>query len=220
MNKFINVWQKELIAQTKLILRTHSLFKNDFFTEHHLELITDFRYRAVITKLRCSSHALEIERGRYQNPKVPRDLRLCLTCKVVEDENHFVTKCSINQAERRHLYISCKAPHFSTLSDDEKFVYPLTNNDPQILTWFGKFVHHSFIVRNNIVLSWATVMGTSTVWSYVLMLLYWYRFYVVLISFYWHCLHKCMLRFMLFCCYIYVYICVFYAYVDAKMFNH
>ena len=147
------------------------LFKHDFFTEHHLELITYFRYRAAITKLRCSSHVLEIERGRYQKPKVPRDLRLCLTCKVVEDENHFVTKCSINQAERRHFYskISCKAPHLSTLSDDEKFVYLLTNNDPQILTWFGKFVHHSFIVRNYIVLSWATVMGTSTVWSYVSM---------------------------------------------------
>ena len=155
MNKFINVWQQELIAQTKPILRTYSLFKNDFFTEHHLELITDFRYRAAITKLRCSSHASEIERGRNQNPNVPRDLRLCFTCKVVEDENHFVTKCSINQAERRHLYskISCKAPHFSTLSDNEKFVYLLTNNDPQILTWFGKFVHHSFIVRNNIVLT-------------------------------------------------------------------
>ena len=96
MNKYINVWQQELIAQTKPILRTYSLFKNELFTEHHLELITYFRYRAAITKLRCNSHALEIERGRYQNPKVPRDLRLCLTCKVVEDENHFVTKCSIN----------------------------------------------------------------------------------------------------------------------------
>ena len=48
------------------------LFKDDFFTEHHLELITDFRYRTAITKLRCSSHALEIERGRHQNPKGPK----------------------------------------------------------------------------------------------------------------------------------------------------
>ena len=108
MNKFINVWQQDLIAQTKPLLRTqtkpllrtYSLFKNDFFTEHHLELITDFRYRAAITKLRCSSHALEIERGRYQNPKVPRDPRLCLTCKVVEDENHFVQNAaSIKRSE-------------------------------------------------------------------------------------------------------------------------
>ena len=143
--------------------KTFSLFKNDFFTEHHLALITDFIYWRAIIKLRCSSRALEIERGRYQNHKVPRDLHLCLMCKVVEDEKNFVAKCSINQAEWRLFYskiskISCKAPHFSTLSDNEKCVYLLTNNDPQILTWFGKFV-----------LSWVTVMGTWTVWSYVSM---------------------------------------------------
>ena len=123
MKKFVNMWQQELTTQTKPILRTYSLFKNDFFIEHHLESITDFRYRTAITKLRCSSHALEIERGRYQNPKVPRDLRLCLVCQVVEDEEHFVTNCSINQAERRLLYskISCKVPCFSTLSDFDNF---------------------------------------------------------------------------------------------------
>ena len=158
--------QQELTTQTKPILRRYSLFKNDFFIEHHLESITDFRYRTAITKLRCSSHALEIERGRYQNPKVPRDLRLCPVCQVVEDEEHFVTNCSINQAERRLLCSkkSCKVPRFSTLSDFDKFLYLLTNNDPQILTWFGKFVHQSFIARNKIFLLQVTVAGISTLW--------------------------------------------------------
>ena len=161
----IDVWQQELIAQTKPILRTNSLFKNDFFTERHLESVTDFRYRTAINKLRCSSCYLEIERACYQNLKVPRDLRLCLMCKVVEDENHFVTKCSINQAEWRPLYskILYKAPHFSKSSDNGQFMHLLTNNDPRILTWFGKFVHRSFIVRNNVVLSWVTIMGS---WRY------------------------------------------------------
>ena len=66
MKKFVNIWQQELTTQKKPILRTYSLFKNYFFIEHHLESITDFRYRTAITKLRCSSHALETERGRYQ----------------------------------------------------------------------------------------------------------------------------------------------------------
>ena len=154
--------------------KTYSLFKNNFFTKHHLESITDFRYWRAIIKLRCSSCALEIEHGRYQNFKVPKDLHLCLMCKVVEDEKNFVAKCRINQAKWRLFHskiskISCKAPHFSTLSDNEKCVYLLTNNDPQILTWFGNFVHQSLIVRYNIVLSWVTVMGTWTIWSYVSM---------------------------------------------------
>ena len=196
MKKFVNMWQQELTTQTKPILRTYSLFKNDFFIEHHLESITDFRYRTATTKLRCSSHALEIERRRYQNPKVPRDLRLCLVCQVVEDEEHFVTNCSINQAERRLLYskISCKVPRFSTLSNVDIFLYLLTNNDPQILTWFGKFVHQSFIARNNIFFFPKWLLRGSRryedaphfdrfSWSIVLMPLFCFMYYVKLLYF-------------------------------------
>ena len=196
MKKFVNMWQQELTTQTKLILRTYSQFKNYFFIEHHLESITDFRYRTAITKLRCISHALEIEHGRYQNPKVPRDLRLCLVCQVVEDEEHFVvTNCSINQAERRLLYskISGKVPRFPTLSDFDKLLYLLKNNDPQILTWLGKFAHQSFMARNNIFLPQVTFTGISTAWrcphfgrlswSIVLMPLFCFMYYVILLYF-------------------------------------
>ena len=113
----------------------------------------------------------------------------------IEDEEHFVTNCSINQAERRLLYskISCKVPRFSTLSDFDKFLYLLTNNDPQIPTWFGKFVHQSFIARNNIFLPQVTVTGISTAWrcphfgrfswSIVLLPLFCFMYYVILLYF-------------------------------------
>ena len=78
-----------------------------------MESITDFRYRTAITKLRCSSHALEIERGRYQNPKVPRYLRLCLVCQVVEDEEHFVT----------NYPSGAKAPVFANTVQSATFFY-------------------------------------------------------------------------------------------------
>ena len=122
MKTFDNMWQQELTTQTKPILRSYSLFKNNFFIEHRLESITDFRFRTAITKLRCSSHAQE--RGRYKNLKVPRDLRLCRVCQVVEDEEHFVTNCIINQAEQRLLYskMSCKVPRLSALSDFDKLL--------------------------------------------------------------------------------------------------
>ena len=136
------------LSTDKTYLGTYSLFKNVFFREHHLESITDFRYRTATAKLRCSSHAFEIKHWRYQTPK------------------HFVTNCSVNQTERRLLYskISCKVPCFSTLSDFEKCLYLLTNTDPQIPTYFGKFVHQSFTTRNNIFLSQVTVTGISAVW--------------------------------------------------------
>ena len=49
--------------------------------------------RKSITKLRSSSHPLEIEKGRHSNK--PRNERLCLVCNLneVETEKHFLTKC-------------------------------------------------------------------------------------------------------------------------------
>ena len=145
----------ELHELNKPILRTYSVFKSDFVLECHLNSVKDLRYRAAITKLRTSSHVLEIERGRYQKPKVPRDQRLCRICNVVEDEEHFVTSCNINHGERSLLYsiMTNKMPYFGTLSANEMFLFLIISNDPQILTWFGKFLHRSFIIRNEFLFS-------------------------------------------------------------------
>ena len=79
MQRFVDAWQ-ELRELNKPILRTYSacsVFKSDFVFECHLNSVQDLRYRVAITKLRPSSHVLEIERGRYQKPQFPRDLWLC-----------------------------------------------------------------------------------------------------------------------------------------------
>ena len=153
MQRFVDAWQEKLHELKKPILRTYSVFKSDIVLECHLNSVKDLRYRVAITKLRTSSHVLEIERGRYQKPKVPRDLRLCRTCNVAEDEDHFVTSCNINHGERSLLYsiMTNKIPYFGTPSDNEIFVFLI--NDPQILTWFGKFLHWSFIIRNKVLIS-------------------------------------------------------------------
>ena len=155
MQRFVDAWQEELHGLNKPILRTYSVFKSDFVLECHLNSVKDLRYRVAITKLCTGSHVLEIERGRYQKPKVPRDLRLCRICNVVEDEEHFVTSCNINHGERSLLYsiMTNKIPYFGTLSDNEIFLFLITSNDPQILTWFGKFLHRSFIIRNEVLIS-------------------------------------------------------------------
>ena len=41
-------------------------------------------------------------------------------------------------------------------------------------------------------------------WVTVLTLLFWYRFYVILTSFHWHCLHKCMLNVLYGFIYVYI----------------
>ena len=45
----------------------------------------------MLTKLRISAHPLYIETGRYSKPPIPKEKRLCSSCRLfIEDEKHFV----------------------------------------------------------------------------------------------------------------------------------
>ena len=50
-------------------------------------------------EMRCSSHMLEIERGRHTSPKTLVAERKCPICKGIDDEKHFVLECQINKSE-------------------------------------------------------------------------------------------------------------------------
>ena len=50
---------------------THRNFKFDFRMEPQLNLVTNYKYRNAITKLRASSHTLEVERVDIPTPKPP-----------------------------------------------------------------------------------------------------------------------------------------------------
>ena len=110
----------------------------------------DFRYRNAITKIRSSSHPLEIERGRYTKPKTPRSNRLCFKCKLIEDERHFVMNCILYEEERCMFFykVTRKEPMFSAMSTEEKFISLMSSKDAQILTWLGKFLFQIFRKRN------------------------------------------------------------------------
>ena len=101
--------------------------------------------------LRCSSHILHIEKGRYTRPRTPLHERLCYSCNCVEDELHFVTACSLNRTERIVLYdkVARKFPEFDQLADVEKFVFLFTFKDAQMLTWLGKFLYKSFRTKSS-----------------------------------------------------------------------
>ena len=118
----------------------------------HLRTSTVWQnFWSAISKLRASSHILEIERGRYTKPKVPSHLRLCKLCNIVEDEEHFVTECVINTSERLHLLERIRSiyPDVDSLDKMQMFVLLMGSADAQIQKWFGKFLYQSFIIWNN-----------------------------------------------------------------------
>ena len=90
---FINAWKLELGSGDLSRLRVYKQINPGFSTPKHLDL--PFPLRKIISKIRCSNHVLEIEKGRHPTRIVPREERLCLVCHdvAVEDESHFLLSC-------------------------------------------------------------------------------------------------------------------------------
>ena len=150
-SEFINSWKNDMDDVHKYpILRSYRLFKGTFKQEKYLSLTCEFKYISAIAQLRASSHTLAIEKGRHERPKKPIELRLCKYCNVIEDEVHFVTDCQCNVNERNILYenVNNLYPNFQSLSNNQKFIFIMQNENSTVLTWFGKFIHKSFIKRN------------------------------------------------------------------------
>ena len=105
--------------------------------------IRNFNHRRSITRLRISAHRLKIETGRYI--KLDRSERLCDKCSAgaVEDEQHFLIKCSKFNEYRNNLFqtVNCNNKNFSQPDNYQKFFWLLTNEDSDILHIMGLYLH-------------------------------------------------------------------------------
>ena len=86
------------------ILRTYKMFKTEFGSEKYLEAISECHYRIAMTKLRSSSHTLDVERDRYTKPKTNICEWLCPACKIIDDEIHFLVNCKLYDTDRTHFF--------------------------------------------------------------------------------------------------------------------
>ena len=97
--------KKEGPCQPKL--RFYKLLKSAFAYEPYLDL-PNASCRKATSRLRGSSHTLNIETGRYIDQSDQR-LRLCEFCRkylrhdITEDEAHLLTVCPLYHAERSML---------------------------------------------------------------------------------------------------------------------
>ena len=70
--KFISDWQLEINYESKHpVLKTCKIFESEFKFEPYLDLVKHPKYRITVSKLRASSHMLEIKRGRHTRPVTP-----------------------------------------------------------------------------------------------------------------------------------------------------
>ena len=109
--------------KTSSKMKTLSLLKEEPGRESYLTDITNPRHRRALSKLRLSSHTLEVERGRYTEPD--HNKRFCKFCKQqglqkVEDEHHFLLVCPMSK-ELRERFLPLEILNNCHLTDDEKF---------------------------------------------------------------------------------------------------
>ncbi len=108
---------------------------------------SNFEYRKLITKLRISDHSLLIEKGRHF--KIPREERLCLKCKIIDDEKHFLLDCSSNSNFRTSFFndLTIENENFLNLPNSEKIIYILNTSTPTQVNKLGSFIKKSLGLR-------------------------------------------------------------------------
>ena len=101
-------WKKSLDDPNLSRLQFYKKIKSEHRPEKYLD-IHEFELRKHISKLRCSDHVLEIEKGRHKKGEAYKEAkdRKCIFCKNgdVEDEEHFVFKCDTYTELRRKYRI-------------------------------------------------------------------------------------------------------------------
>ena len=131
-------------------MKTLSLLKHTPGTEAYLDIVKNTKHRKAMSRLRLSSHTLEIERGRYKkDTNTNAEGRYCTYCQslgvsIVEDEKHFLLRCPMSK-ELREKHLPMAIVNDSILNDNEKFAYILTNSDLQST---AKFIHMAFENRD------------------------------------------------------------------------
>ena len=110
-----------------------------FDLQVYLKKVTNNKFQKEITRIRTSSHKLNIENGRYQN--IERRERKCTLCNLndVEDEFHFSLICPF-YSDLRLLYIK---QYYRNRPSVFKFLQLLSTDNVKELNMFGKYLYRA-----------------------------------------------------------------------------
>ena len=141
-------------------LKLYSQIKTEIGPEKYLSDLTNVKHRQALTKLRLSSHRLQIEVGRHTNGdnEIPREDRICPLCRNgVEDEVHFLLTCPIYKDLRKHIHGQLMdAPG---LSDLDQTVHLLLQYNIKMV---AKFIYEAFTIREDAITAQGTLEDIIT----------------------------------------------------------
>ena len=151
---FIQNWTARLEESTRAnFYRTFAAFK----LQPYLDNVNVSKFRYALSRLRMSSHRLEVESGRWVKPNpTPLNERKCLNCKVLEDEYHFVLECPLYD-DLRKRYI---ARYYWVRPSMFKFLELLNSNVGGIRK-LSSYIFYAFSQRINLLYRGRNNMQTT-----------------------------------------------------------
>ena len=147
---FDSFWETKIKESTKAI--TFYKFKTSIILEPYLNMNLNPKHKICISRFRLSNHTLMIEKGRHTN--IDRNNRVCYFCEnEIEDEVHFLIRCPLYTKERNFITGICESTclNFQDLSDEQKFIFVMTNEGNDIIRIVAKFITHSLLLREKII---------------------------------------------------------------------
>jgi hypothetical protein len=149
----LTYWKDSLLSDTSNKgvggnkLRTYRKFKTTIQLENYLQCIKNRDARRRLCQIRTSTHKLSIETGRHK--KIPEEQRICPMCpsQTVEDELHFIIQCTAYSSPREALFKTIVNKHFNTLTEEEKFIWLMSNEDDNICNNLGHFIMVAYDTR-------------------------------------------------------------------------
>ena len=138
---FIQNWNERLNDSCRArFYRTFSCFT----FQPYLDILNIKKFRTALTRLRTSSHRLEIEMGRWKKPtKVPITERKCSHCQILEDEYHLLFECSLFNNIRTELI----KPYFRIRPSMFKTVELIKSENKQQVKKLAMYIFKAFKSR-------------------------------------------------------------------------
>ena len=142
-DQFIQNWRSRLEESSRATLYRYF---DSFEFKPYLDSVNVEKFRIGISRLRTSSHRLEIEAGRWTKPrKTPIEQRLCYSCHVLEDEYHFILECPVYH-HLRCMYIS---KYYWSRPNMYKFLGLITSENVEIMRKLGNYIFKAFRLRTD-----------------------------------------------------------------------
>ena len=141
---FIQNWRSRLDEPTRVTFyKAFAVFQ----LQPYLDMVNVNKFSNAFSRLRVSSHRLEVESGRWVKPvRIPFDERKCVNCSVLEDEYHFILECPL-YSDLRKKYIS---KYYWLRPNMFKFLELLKSTSTGRIRNLSCYVYHAFNQRTNL----------------------------------------------------------------------